>query len=600
MTVVRKLAVPLLALWLAAATQPAEAAETGKPGPAWRDWSPALFEEAKETGRFVLLELNAVWCHWCHVMEDVTYTDETVLGLIDEHYIPVKVDQDAHPDLSKRYENWGWPAIIVFNGDGEELYRGRGYHDPETFIATLRVIVEEPDPIRPFLLTADSIRAAGIAPDQRDAMNRRFAFAYDYPTGGWGRGHKFLHADPLRTALALANLGDQMAELMARQTFDNAKALIDPVWGGIYQYSDRNRWDSPHYEKIGQSQAEAMMLYAAAHRQMPDRGYLEAARAVARYVQHHLTGPDGGFFTSQDADPGEGLTGKDFYPLDEAGRLALPQPRIDRNVYSNINGLLISGLAAVADAGAPDALEPAIAAARSMLETRRTQDGTFAHGEDDQAGPYLADTLFMGLAFLDLYRSTADRAWLGHATRAADAMLATFVAAGGGLANSPQQLGAGVLAEPFRHLDDNVAAVRFLNELRHHTGDARYGAAAEDLFRYLVNTPPLERLGTFWPGLLLAERELAGWPLHVTVVGAKDDPAAARLFAAALALPGVYRRVEWWDQAEGSLPNHAVSYPETDQATAFACGDGICSLPALEPSELPERVASMRAAAGTP
>ena len=80
----------------------------------WKTWQDSHFTVAKKEQRFILLDLEAVWCHWCHVMEQKTYSDPRVAALIAKHYIPVKVDQDARPDLGKRYEDYGWPATIVF------------------------------------------------------------------------------------------------------------------------------------------------------------------------------------------------------------------------------------------------------------------------------------------------------------------------------------------------------------------------------------------------------------------------------------------------------------------------------------------------------
>jgi hypothetical protein len=78
----------------------------------WNTWSPALFEQARREHRFVLLDLEAVWCHWCHVMDENTCADPAVIALIKSNYIAVRVDQDARPDLSNRYEDYGWPMAI--------------------------------------------------------------------------------------------------------------------------------------------------------------------------------------------------------------------------------------------------------------------------------------------------------------------------------------------------------------------------------------------------------------------------------------------------------------------------------------------------------
>src|SRR5439155_21511195 len=111
---------PLLAL--APATGVAESAT----GPvAWRPWSDEAFALARREHRLVILDLEAVWCHWCHVMDEKTYGDPRVAALLREHYVPVRVDQDARPDVSKRYEDWGWPATIVFAPDGRALAKRR-------------------------------------------------------------------------------------------------------------------------------------------------------------------------------------------------------------------------------------------------------------------------------------------------------------------------------------------------------------------------------------------------------------------------------------------------------------------------------------------
>src|SRR5882724_10223673 len=112
----------------------------------WISWNDSLFAKAKREHRFVLLDLEAVWCHWCHVMDETTYADPKVASLIDAHYIAVKVDQDSRPDLSNRYEDYGWPATIVFNSDGSEIVKRRGYMPPEQMASMLQAIIDDPSP----------------------------------------------------------------------------------------------------------------------------------------------------------------------------------------------------------------------------------------------------------------------------------------------------------------------------------------------------------------------------------------------------------------------------------------------------------------------
>jgi hypothetical protein len=98
----------------------------------WQSWSPENFARAKAEGRFVILDLEAVWCHWCHVMESTTYQDPKVVELLKSKFITVRVDQDANPDLSNRYGDWGWPATIVFAADGSEIAKRRVHPSAHT------------------------------------------------------------------------------------------------------------------------------------------------------------------------------------------------------------------------------------------------------------------------------------------------------------------------------------------------------------------------------------------------------------------------------------------------------------------------------------
>src|SRR3984957_20254299 len=113
---------------------------------AWHPWSESVFARAKSEGRFVLLDLGTVWCHWCHVMEEVTYRDSAVIDLVGKRYLAVRVDADARPDLSNRYEDYGWPATIVFSSDGSEIVKRRGYLPPDQMASMLQAIIDDPSP----------------------------------------------------------------------------------------------------------------------------------------------------------------------------------------------------------------------------------------------------------------------------------------------------------------------------------------------------------------------------------------------------------------------------------------------------------------------
>ncbi len=97
----------------------------------WHPWSDAVSAQAQREHKFVLLDLEAVWCHWCHVMDRETYRDPAVRSLMATRYIAIKVDQGSRPDLSNRYEDYGWPATVIFAAAGSDIVKRQGYLPPK-------------------------------------------------------------------------------------------------------------------------------------------------------------------------------------------------------------------------------------------------------------------------------------------------------------------------------------------------------------------------------------------------------------------------------------------------------------------------------------
>jgi uncharacterized protein YyaL (SSP411 family) len=212
------------------------------------------------------------------------------------------------------------------------------------------------------------------------------------------------------------------------------------------------------------------------------------------------------------------------------------------------------------------------------------------------AGPYLADSVEMGAALLALHRSTGDRRWLQQADATGDFIARTFVDAktGGFLASASPD--GPHLPKPIKQREDNVSATRFFTLLAAYTGKARYREIAEAGMGYLVSPAVLDAYA-FLPDVLLAEQELNNEPVHVTIVGPKDDARSAALYAAALRYPIGDKRAEWWDKREGPLAHPDVDYPDyPDGPAAFACTRNFCSLPVTEPGAIAGQLDRLRRA----
>ena len=529
----------------------------------WQEWSDAIFERARAGHRLVLLHLGAVWCHWCHVMEHTTYEDPTVVSLVAESYLPVRVDADARPDLATRYQDYGWPATVIFDSTGRELARLRGYVEPRRFAELLRAFAQDPTP-GPSVLerSRPPASAATLSPELRGAWKKRLAADYDEEHGGWGRVHKYLDRDAVEYGLRAALEGDAQLGRRARATLTLSRKLIDPVWGGVYRSSHGGVWENPHFEKIMESEAGDLRAYSLAFLQDGDPAMLASARDVARYLEAFLSRPDGAFYTSQDADLQPGTHAAEYFELDDAGRRARGLPAIDHHVYARENGWAILGLVSLFEAtGDARVLERARTAAEVMGRERGVPGGGFRHDEKDAAGPYLGETLAMGRAFLALFEATSERRWLDLSVLAARFVDSFKLEAGYATAQARGPLAAQA------DLDENLALARWTNLLGRVAADASVRAMAEHAFRFAVSDGATRGSAA---ALLLADSELASEPVHVTVEGKPGDPAADALFAAALRLPTAYKIVERKSDASG-------------QPAVFLCAGTACSAPVTTP-----------------
>jgi uncharacterized protein YyaL (SSP411 family) len=454
--------------------------------------------------------------------------------------------------------------------------------------ALLKAVIEDPTP-GPSVGEDVAVAPASTAFLPKllhTALMKSFNDAYDSGRGGWGDGQHFVDADSMDLDMVLAETGDKQAETQARETLDAALALIDPVWGGVDQYSATPDWKSPHYEKIMSIQAQYLRQYSRAYARWRDRRYLATATAIHSYLTNFLLGPDGAFYVSQDADLNAAVDGQTYYALDDSARRKLGLPRVDTHVYARENGWAISGLAAFSDVtGDAAALKMAERAARWVMAHRALDGGGFRHDDKDRGGPFLADALAMGQAFIDLYAATGERDWLKHAAAAGKFIGATFKSPGGGfLATRTAEASVGAFRQAAEQLDDQTRVARFMNLLNRYTGEAAFADMAAHAMRYAVGAAAVPRRPL--PAVLLADFELGREPTHITIVGSKDDPEAQKLDAAARAFPAIYKRLDWWDMREGPLDNPDVTYPEMDRAAAFACANHTCSLPVFSAADL--------------
>jgi uncharacterized protein len=539
----------------------------------WSEWSDATFERAAAEKKFVVVSLQSWWCPWCHVMNRDTWADPEVRAVLKDKFVPVQVDQDSRPDISQRYERWGWPATIIFGPDGTEIVKLRGFYSPKFFIPVLQETIRDPSPVDYGKVGGperERTLATGLNEVERAEILAFLDKAYDRDHGGWSKS-KLVDGPTLDWFLDRAKAGDKEAETRLKRSLTAQIALIDPALGGISQVSLKPDWSAPSREYPKFAQEAALSAYARAAVLFDEPAYRAAADRLFGFLKNTLAGPGGGFYASMGTAEG--------------------QPGVDKRQHARETGQAIQGLLAYYDStGEKAARELAVAAADWALRERSLPAGGFRHAERDAGGPYLADTIEMGAALLALHRSTGVRKWLTAASAAGDFIAKTFVDPRTGGFFTSASPDAKHLPKPIKQREDNVTATRFLALLAAYTGSARDREIAEAGMGYLASPAVLDAYG-FLPDVLLAEEELRNEPVHVTIVGPKDEPRSAALYAAALRYPLSYKRAEWWDKREGPLVHHDVDYPDyPDGPAAFACTRNFCSLPVTESAAIKAQV----------
>ncbi len=379
----------------------------------WYPWGDEAFAEAARQDKPVFLSIGYSSCHWCHVMEHESFSQEDLAAVLNEHFIAIKVDREERPDIDGIYMtavqlmtgSGGWPLSVFLTPDRQPFFGGT-YFPPEDrygrpgFTSLLNNIATVWRTRRADItsdagrLTAAVSRAlqpdttAGTAPTAAllASATAPLAAQYDARWGGFGRAPKFPPAGTLAFLLRRHQAtGDKATLGIVTHTLQAMArgGMYDQVGGGFHRYSVDAQWLVPHFEKMLYDNALLARVYVEAWQVTGDPFYRRIATETLDYVLRDMTGPEGGFYSAQDADS-EGVEGK-FYVWDRAELLEVLGDEPGREVADffgaseagnfeghNILNVPLSRREVAADQGLdPDALGRRIDAARATLRAQR-------------------------------------------------------------------------------------------------------------------------------------------------------------------------------------------------------------------------------------
>jgi uncharacterized protein YyaL (SSP411 family) len=326
----------------------------------WHEWGDAAFARAKSEDKPILLDIGAVWCHWCHVIDRESYENVEIAKIINEHFVPVKVDRDERPDVDSRYQSaisaisgqGGWPLTGFLLPDGKPFFGGT-YFPPEDqmgrpgFRRVLLAVADSYRNKRIELERAANSLSEGVAqaeafagaraefdPTVVDAQIQSITQLFDIKNGGFGRAPKFPHSSAIDLLLEryqqtkekhLLAMAETTLEKMARG------GVYDQLAGGFHRYSVDERWLVPHFEKMSYDNSELLKNYLHASKTSEkhdsEASFSEVAERIVLWVMSRLSDQEnGGFYASQDADYSLDDDGDFFtWTLDEVRAVLTPE-----------------------------------------------------------------------------------------------------------------------------------------------------------------------------------------------------------------------------------------------------------------------------------
>src|SRR4051812_48929381 len=298
----------------------------------WYPWGAEAFSVAEAADKPVLLDIGAVWCHWCHVMDGESYENPELAAYLNQHFICIKVDRDERPEVDTRYQRavqmltqqGGWPLTAFLTPEGEVFFGGTyfppdGKYGRPGFRAVLASVLDAYRDRRD-QVTAQAAAIRRVVDEHLDEgapgpvsgalldeAQSHMIRSFDPVNGGFGSQPKFFHPGAITLLLHRWHdqPSDQLRTIIDRTLQGMARGgVYDQLGGGFHRYSVDAKWIVPHFEKMAYDNSELLKAYLDGYALFGTEEYAETARGIVRWVREVASSAAGGYAASQDADVG--------------------------------------------------------------------------------------------------------------------------------------------------------------------------------------------------------------------------------------------------------------------------------------------------------
>jgi len=336
----------------------------------WHEWGEEAFEKARTAEKPILLDIGAVWCHWCHVIDRESYDNPDIAAMINELYIPVKVDRDERPDVDSRYQSaisaisgqGGWPLTAFLTPDGKPFFGGT-YFPPEDAMGRpgfKRILLGVAEAFRNRRTEVDNsaraleeaVAKAEISHGARgqfdacvvEAVIESALHLFDEKHGGFGQSPKFPHASAMDLLLErYQSSRDPRLLHVAERTLEGMAlgGVYDQIAGGFHRYSVDEHWCVPHFEKMTYDNSELLKNFLHGYQVTRNPLFRETAEGIIAWVDEVLSDQErGGFYASQDADQTLEDDGDYFtWTLEELRAVLSPEESRAMEIYYHVEPL---------------------------------------------------------------------------------------------------------------------------------------------------------------------------------------------------------------------------------------------------------------------
>jgi len=564
----------------------------------WLEWGKESFDKARIEGKPILLDIKGSWCHWCHVMDNTSYSDPLIIETLNKKFVPIRVDTDKRPDVNRRYNMGGWPTTAFLDSEGK-IITGGTYIPPEQLREVIRSVLDiyaknkgkvrsKLEPVRIPRATSDPLTES-IGKD----IAQTIAVNFDIDYGGFGFEPKFPQTDALDYALARYRYHDEKEMItIVNKTLEKMGqgGLYDHVEDGFFRYSTTRDWTIPHFEKMAEDNARLLATYLKAYQVTGKPAYKDKAEGIIRFVKSKLSSSGKiGFFGSQDAD-------EEYYKLDiNARRKRNAPPSVDKTLYTNYNALFVSSYFLAGEVLDRSELTKLAEKTLALLVQSIDEDGALPHYlGDGLSAPtgLLVDQAVTAHALLDAYEYTGKWKYVDAATKLLDYSIKTLGDdANGGFYDIPAQSATiGELRTRDKPLDENSTMAMALLRLAWISGRDQYEKLAEQTLRLFPKE--IERYGLMAASYGLGLELLLQGPVGITVIGS-ESTGFEKFKEQARKLYPFRRYILQLDPQRDAERIKLLGYDSSASPVAYVCVGKTCGPPLKEPSAIEPTITSL-------